>query len=288
MKVGVIGLGSIGLRHARNLQALGHEVYGYDVDPGSLPHMSPERMENECDRVVIASPTDTHLDYLTQFIKAGIPVLVEKPIAHDNLLKVELLLSVAKETNVPVFVGFNLRFHSCVKQVRKWLQERFIGDPWWASFVVAQRNDRAAYRHVGVSLNWLSHEVDLALYLLGPASFISATGNDGAMVDMQIGHYSGTKTVLHGDYLAEPEMRDFRIIGEKGNIVVDLVNRGAGLETSDKRVVFEGEDNWDKNYQQEMHAFVSGGVSFDEPLATGIDGLNALRLCLAAKEAVGG
>lgn len=285
MKVGVIGLGSIGTRHARNLQRLGHEVYGYDIDPGSLPNMTPEVMENECDKVVIASPTDTHLDYLTQFIKAGVPTLVEKPIADSNLLKVELLLSVAKEENVPVFVGFNLRFHSCVKKAKEWLQERFIGDPLWASFVVAQKNERPEYRRVGVSLNWLSHEVDLALHLLGGASFISATGNDRTMVDMQVGHYAGTKTVLHGDYLADPEMRDFRIVGEKGNIVVDLVRREARLDARGYQERFIAHDDWDRNYLEEMTAFTNGTA---DGLATGIDGLNALKLCLAAKETVGG
>src|SRR5262245_48355011 len=285
MRVGVIGLGSIGMRHVRNLEMLGHAVVGHDpIISGSVPRMSIDDMKTQCDAVVIASPTNTHFHYLQQFVEAGVSTLVEKPVADGEQLKVALVLSLAREKKIPVFVGFNLRFHACVKMTKEWLDEGLIGKPLWAGFCVAQQNSRPEYRRVGVALNWLSHEVDLALHLFGPADFVHAFGDDRNMVDMMIKHRSGVQTMLHGNYLANPEMRDYRIVGESGNIIVDLAARWATIAVGDYRNRFDAEDNWDENYLQEMAAFMGDGKG----LATGADGLYALQLCLSAREGAGG
>ena len=67
MKIGVLGLGSIGKRHAENLISLGHEVYGFDpVAPkiNGVKNVSRDEIWDQ-KAVVIASPSSQHLDDLS-------------------------------------------------------------------------------------------------------------------------------------------------------------------------------------------------------------------------------
>jgi phosphoglycerate dehydrogenase-like enzyme len=60
MKIGILGLGSIGSRHAKNLKAMGHEVLGYDPARGT--HSRDAVLE--ADAIIIASPTTKHCNDL--------------------------------------------------------------------------------------------------------------------------------------------------------------------------------------------------------------------------------
>lgn len=74
------------------------------------------------DAVVIATPTNTHVDYIKQAALAGKPIYCEKPIDQD-LDKVEECLSFLKQHPVPFMLGFNRRFdpdnHAVYQAVRK-------------------------------------------------------------------------------------------------------------------------------------------------------------------------
>ncbi len=269
MKIGVIGgLGSAGKRHANNLRELGCDVFVYDEPDDQKLGLSKL---TSCDGIIIASPTFTHLDYLDWCIYNNKPVLVEKPIG-DDLLHAQLSISLAKEKRLPVFVGLNLRFHDCVIEAKKRIHS--LGKILWANFTVAQYNDRPDYLRDGVCLNWLSHEIDLALYLLGPARLLTAAGDDQRMVDMVLLHDNGCQTLLHGDYVTEPEHRRFAIVGEKSWLRYDLSYH-----------------DFDPDYVDEICTFIEelkgersdGSVD----LATGIEGLASLKICLAAREMLG-
>src|SRR5262245_42559638 len=135
MKIGIIGLGSIGLRHACNLLMMGHQVYGHDPDRsrcnllrdagGKLmanPYLHSFDTLGACDAVVIASPTPEHARGL-ECLRFGNnpkykPAFVEKPIADRLDLE---------NTDAVVMVGNNLRFHSAVIKAKEWLDAGMIG-----------------------------------------------------------------------------------------------------------------------------------------------------------------
>jgi predicted dehydrogenase len=280
-KIAVIGLGSIGSRHARNLMQLGHEICGFDthtiaVVPGMRCYHIWENLPG-VDAYVIASPTPTHAYYIAACELFDKPYFVEKPL-RDKALD-------SAQGAQATMVGYNLRFHSCVLQAKEWIDSGLIGKPQWANLVVAQRNDKTDYLRDGVILNW-SHEIDLALHLLGPATVKACVADEKeTLADIILVHENGCQTTLHLDYLTRPEIRQSVIVGDKGTIIIDLVHRHAWLRHSHEAtpVGFVGDDSFDSNYIDEMESFIARIDGQETVGCTGAEGLEALKICLEAK-----
>lgn len=295
--IGVIGLGSIGMRHAKNLVELGHQVYGFDPDeakteelmnyyadeqfpPGSSTDIN--EIIDMSEALVVAAPTLIHQQTYMEIVIRGKnkPVFMEKPIAHvhDGMMRNVLM------------VGYNLRFHSCVQVAKEWVSSGKLGKPLWANFVCAQYSDKSTYLRDGVILNW-SHEIDLATYLLGSANVIGATAqfsdkNDD-LADIVLSHANNLcRTTIHLDYLTKPEIRQSIIVGTEATIIIDLLNRQAWLRGTAGFVMdhFTGVDTFDDNYMEEMEAFIDRVDGKPALGCTGDDALAVLGICLDAKK----
>lgn len=290
-KIGVIGLGSIGMRHAKNLHDLGHTVFGYDPDEKralELRDMWDEgtattgssrdfyEILERSDAVVVASPTETHFDVIAKCKDK--PVFVEKPIGGRG----------APILGNVIMVGYNLRFHQCVKTAKRWLDQGFIGEPQWANLVCGQYSDKEAYLRDGVILNW-SHEIDLALYLLGPAkvanSFTRLKQGKDDMTDIILNHNNGCHSTIHLDYITQPEIRQTIIVGSEGSIIIDLRARYAWLRGKAGIIMdqLEARDSFDENYIEEMKAFIDRIDGKNTIGCTAEEGLAALKICLNVK-----
>lgn len=288
MKVGVLGLGSIGLRHAKNLADLGHEVIGYDPDDAKLPGlymlggnpMPREALFSKVRAVVSATPIEQHVPDLRSAIEWGLPLLIEKPIAGSLTKNVTDLLAAAENDELPIMVGYNLRFHQTVIKVKDWLDKGVIGNIHWAQFRCGQLCERYTD---SVVLNW-SHEIDLALYLLGPAKLDSAMLRRRGRIDiadLNLLHESGAQSTVHLDYVTKPYRRDGVIAGSKGNITYSLEFPRFAYCTNDTDI-FRTEDTWDQNYISEMEAFLRRAQGKPAFGATVKDGIAALRICMEA------
>src|SRR6516164_10500249 len=132
MKIGILGYGSIGKRHAGNVQTLGHKVNAYDPVGQIDGICTPERAKviDWADAIIVASPSAHHVIDFHDAAVEGKHILVEKPFAYDgpigvlhNILKAARLI----KENTIIATGFNLRFHSCVQEVKKRSEERRVG-----------------------------------------------------------------------------------------------------------------------------------------------------------------
>lgn len=294
MKFAVIGLGSIGARHAKNLKAMGQEVIGYDTDEDKMIRangcvVGPIDAINRADAVVIASPSEFHVEQLSLAVAAKKHVLIEKPIGLEDVGQIKAILTEADAHRLVVMTGYNLRFHHCVAQAEVWLAQGMIGKPFWANIVCGQYAKKSHYLADGVVLNW-SHEIDLALHLFGPGTVSCATIRRNGVedvADIVIVHESGTRSSVHLDYVMDPEMRQTVIVGEKGRIFLDLARRSAAMETKSiimRPVYQEYHDSFDENYIAEMDAFIDRIKGKKTPGATGWDGLAAMVIGLQARE----
>jgi predicted dehydrogenase len=138
MRVAVIGVGHLGKHHARILGALpGVELVAV-VDTNQTRAeeiaaanqtralMRPTSLIGKVDAVSIAVPTEQHLAVALQFLEAGIPVLVEKPMAR-SLDEAEQMIAAAAKAGVPLAVGHTERFNPAVEAARPMLRDpRFI------------------------------------------------------------------------------------------------------------------------------------------------------------------
>src|SRR5215468_1655493 len=291
MKFLVIGLGSIGSRHAKNLIALGHEVVGYDP---ATPLVTNVEFINHLDHAedidgcIIATPTANHAKDLHYTIDRGwANILVEKPIA--DTISAELLndLDYAKSVGINVVMGNNLRFHFSVRLAKRYIKTGLIGRPIWAHITVAQYNDKPQYRRDGVVLNWGAHEFDLALYLLGTAKVASSNiDSEDTIADVGLVHAeSSCLTMVHLDYLTKPELRQTIIIGEKGRLVISITGRYVVFQQGDRSGAPERQQgSFDEDYMNESIAFIHMAQKKPWLGATAEDGIETLKIIDAARE----
>lgn len=281
MKIGVVGHGSIGRRHAQNALALGHEVLVYDplLQPSSRVKFERD-IYDQCDAVIVATPSMHHEAGLRACIERGKHILIEKPISVA-IGALALLLDLADEKSLVVMMGCNLRFHPCVQQAKAWLAAGDIGTPLWASFICA--TDSRDPGDDGVLLNAGSHEVDIAQYFFGPGTCVSAYADYEGAVFVLL-HENGTRSVFHLDNKTPNRVREFWIAGTDDNIGVDLDARHLAIGG---KVWPKGPGSYDDDYMNELRGFTSriGGVF--APGASGRDGLATLRTLLDVKKKAG-
>src|SRR5262245_12348189 len=95
LAIAIVGYGSIGRRHAENLRALGvnrlvivrrNKNANQAFDPPAdaiIVHDVPTAIERGAHLAVICNPTQMHVESAAAFLAAGIPVLIEKPVAAN-------------------------------------------------------------------------------------------------------------------------------------------------------------------------------------------------------------
>lgn len=279
MKIGVIGLGSIGSRHNSNLKILGHEVLAYDPFGHEVSEKFERTIYEQCDAVVIASPTPRHVAGIRACVNRGKHMLIEKPIS-TSVGTLPRLLDAADEKGLVVMTGNNLRLHPCVQQVKQWLGAGDIGAPLWASFICAHQTEK--YTSDGVVLNTGAHEVDLALYFFGPAKCMTAREDDTS-AHFSLLHDNGVRSMFYLDHETPHRIREFWIAGEKQNIGVDIDGRRMSLGAEAKQAPGDYSDD----YLNEMRAFIDRINGVFAPGASGHDGLATLKVLLDIRKKAG-
>lgn len=123
LRFGVIGTGRIGDMHARLVAIQPDAGVTWCFDPVEASAAATARAvgarattdidsllsAGDVDAVLIASPTDTHVDMILRAAQAGKPILCEKPIDVD-IGKVEACREALRAYDVPLQLGFNRRF----------------------------------------------------------------------------------------------------------------------------------------------------------------------------------
>src|ERR1700754_1374860 len=135
----IIGSGSVGKRHARNLAALGCRVSC--VDPredrrrefaaetavvGAYATTEDALRAGGLDGVVVASPTAYHPANTVAALEARLPVLLEKPVAK-TAAEAKMMLDASERTGVPVLLGYTWRWWPPLRRVRALLEEKTVG-----------------------------------------------------------------------------------------------------------------------------------------------------------------
>ncbi|MGI0149059.1 MAG: Gfo/Idh/MocA family protein, partial [Thermoplasmata archaeon] len=138
MRVGVIGVGSMGQNHARVYSEIA-DLVGIadpDVKAGGLvsnrfsvsQFTDPAHLlKEELDAVSVCVPTEFHAKVALAVIEAGIPVLVEKPLAA-TVAEARGIVDAAKRAGITLAVGHIERHNPAIGAVKRQLQEGQYGD----------------------------------------------------------------------------------------------------------------------------------------------------------------
>lgn len=128
--------------------------------------------------VSICTPHPTHARLAVAAARAGVHVLLEKPMAA-SLRDCDLAIAAAEESGVKLGVVSQRRFYEPVQRVKRAIAEGKIGKPILATLVVMGWRDAAYYRldawrgkweteGGGVLVNQTPHQLDLLQWFMGP------------------------------------------------------------------------------------------------------------------------
>lgn len=197
LRIGVIGAGIIGLKHIETvIRTEGFALAGI-VDPGprageiAAAHGVPLFTDLEAmiaaraaDGAVVATPNELHVSVAAVLLAAGLPALVEKPVA-GTVEEAETLFAAVERTGVPVLVGHHRRHHPIVRAAKAAIDGGLIGRLVTASVVCSLYKD-APYFDVpwrrrpgtgGPLMINLIHEVDLMRHLFGDVASVAAVAS---------------------------------------------------------------------------------------------------------------
>lgn len=290
LRVLVLGCGSIGRRHVRNLLALKvPHITAFDPAPEVLARARQDSgvetvdslglaWEREPYAVVISAPTQAHVSLALEAAERGCHLFIEKPLSHSRGGLDRLMAEVDRQGLVTM-VGCNMRFHpgpACVKEL---LQEGTIGEILWArletgSFLPRWRSAPDYRESYSASPKWggaildCIHEIDLALWFFGPAKVVGAAHlparsigleTDG-LAEILLRHDSGVLSSIHLNFIQRDVRRRYQIIGGEGTLDWDLMeNRGRlfGPEGEPRRE-YCGPEGWEMNrmYLDELRHFL--------------------------------
>jgi hypothetical protein len=226
--------------------------------------------------VVVASPATFHMAHAMPLIKAGIPILIEKPVTAD-VQDSECLQNVIKQNVTPVAVGYCLRYLSSSQEMKVLIEQGFLGEIYNVFIQVGQylpdwrpdkdyRDSVSANRYLGGgALLELSHELDYAQWLLGELSvehsILRSSNTLGLevedMVDVMLTSAQGIVCNIHLDFLQRSVQRTCSLIGEKGRLEWDLIKNTITFYHRKGNDVLYSEPAWDKNnmYIAMLHDF---------------------------------
>lgn len=263
LKITLLGVGKMGQNHLRVLSMLkGVELaYIYDIHEEALVRFSEQynvpyttdltKAIQDVDAVVIATPTSTHFDYFCACAEVVKNIFIEKPLA-SNVEDAQKIKGIAQEKAINVQVGFIERFNPAVSELKPIVEQEKVVN---ADFV---RTNRLSSRisDVDVVLDLMIHDIDLALYLNGPVSSVSACGTKEnglvAFASATFKHENGAFSRVLASRMTEKKMRQIQITTDSSFIDSELLRKEIIINKQSKVTQDEGKPYTISSLEQQL------------------------------------
>ncbi len=305
VRVGVVGVGALGQHHARVYASLPEaDLIGVvDALPGRAEEVakplgtrvfpSYSNLFGKVDAVSIATPTTLHAEIGEQFLKEGIHVLVEKPIAH-TLEDADRLIQAARQNGRVLQVGHLERFNPAVIQLREIVKK--------PRFFEAHRMGLFSPRSldIDVILDLMIHDLDIICLLVpSPVAQVSAVGiailtNRIDIANTRIRFEDGCVANVTASRVSMEKIRKLRLFQKQEYISLDYtrqdvsvfsLNHRPGAGTGIPEIVGRKLTPEKKEpLQQELSAFLRAARGSGPVECSGKDGRRALALALQILE----
>jgi predicted dehydrogenase len=318
----IVSLGSIGRRHARNLRQLYPAAQIAALrQPRTLPAPPPPEVDVEFfsmedailfapHAAIVAGPAVHHVPASLALVRAGIPVLVEKPLGSD-LTGVASLVSESRMRGVAVMVGYNLRFLPSMRELKQRVRAGDLGRihgvridvgqylPDWRPGSRYEESVSARRELGGGVLLELSHDIDYLLWIFGMPARVHAVG--GIYSDLQLDvedqvdlllEYDNPRMLasVHLDFLQRPAGRSCRIQGTEGTLRWDGLNDTLDLYLAAQGqwrnlVASQGKDR-NEMYLEELRQFMHCIETRSLPPVDVTEGADVLKVVDAARNSM--
>jgi predicted dehydrogenase len=316
MRFLIVGVGSIGSRHGRNLAGLGHQVLIWDVHGDRLREAAAgpgieaatsldDALAEQPDAVLVCTPPALHLEVARRALAADAHLFVEKPLAHVSE-GVPALIDEARRRGRVLAVGFNLRFLPSLRHVKALLESKRVGNVLavraeFGAYLPAWRAGRDyrdnyavhAAQGGGILLDAI-HELDYLGWFHGEATEVVCTaghwsdlaGDTEDLAEVTLRFESGVLAQVHLDYVQRRYRRNLQVIGDAGVIVWDYPTHSVtvyGAETSSEETIHVDDGDPNNMYLEEVRHFIRCLEAGEPPNVDGVEALRSIRLVEAAK-----
>lgn len=320
LRIGMIGAGRIGKLHADNLA---NRIPGARVEAISDVNLAAAQsladklgvkkvygdynkilQDKDVDAVFICASTNMHSPISIAAARAGKHIFCEKPIDHD-LGKIEEVLAEVKKAGVKYQVGFNRRFDRNFKHVREVVKQGGVGDVQIVK--VTSRDPEApplSYVKLsgGIFVDMTIHDFDMVRYLTGSeVTEVSVFGaglvnpdiikeGDVDTCIIMLRFANGALGVIDNSRQAVYGYdQRIEVFGSKGCITADnetanntVLYTAQGV-TSEKPLWFFLE-RYNDAFVEEARGFVNACLEDGETLVGAFDGLQPVKIAIAAKK----
>ncbi|MCK4763601.1 MAG: Gfo/Idh/MocA family oxidoreductase [Candidatus Aminicenantes bacterium] len=269
MKIAVIGAGSMGKNHIRVLRNIPcvDEIVVSDINPETqtaavnrfalrktYAHHLEMLEKEEPDGVIVATPPHSHKGIVLDIIAAGIPVLVEKPIA-GNIKDAEEMIAAADRSGVLLTVGHIERFNPVVTKIKEFIDDGFIDNIYLVNtHRIGPFPKRLLGNVEGVLIDLAVHDFDIINYLVGKIQSIQSqiirSGKQEIYVKTLMDLETDIKASSEFSWISPRMVRCIEIYCEKGMFYGDYFNQ---------EVWFYENDDYD-NITDNVEPFFCGGL----------------------------
>ncbi|OGV52252.1 MAG: hypothetical protein A2017_00640 [Lentisphaerae bacterium GWF2_44_16] len=204
VKVGVVGVGTMGKGHVRTLNEIETCVVSAvcDIDEVKIKALRDEKLIDEkvksfsdyrklissglCDCVAIVTPHPAHLEIALAAFKAGLHVMCDKPITC-SAMDADRMIGAWEKTSVKFSTMYSMRANPCNKLIKEWIESGRLGtirrvEMTCTAWLRTQKYyNEQSWRGTwkgeggGLLMNQAPHNLDLLYYWFGPAKSIWAS-----------------------------------------------------------------------------------------------------------------
>ena len=320
-KIGVVGVGHLGKRHLENLMSLNKAFCAgfYDKninranqlenETGAKKFFSIQELLDQSEAIIIAVPTSDHYKVGRLCLESGKHVFIEKPICA-NIAEAEAMVELANSKKLILQVGHVERVNPAVLTLKETdipLEPRYIETHRLAPY-------RTRGTEVPVVLDLMIHDLDVILSLVNsPVTNVSATGvsimtKSVDIANARIEFSNGCVANITSSRVAKDYVRKLRLFEQEIYITIDFLQGltevykvldenkenpkaliSAPLETNgqNRQIVYEKLKQKSINaLALELENFIASINGEEEPIVTGEEGLEALKLAMLIQEAI--
>ncbi|MHA2174296.1 MAG: Gfo/Idh/MocA family protein [Candidatus Hodarchaeales archaeon] len=316
MKIGIVGLGSIGQRHARCLQKLGvTDTVALRTGKGTKKELNDDLKyikvvfdkddfySLNLEGVIIANPTSFHVESMKSALEYKIPILIEKPIA-STLESIEILQNYDLSK---IQVGYCLRYDELINVVKDFIDSNRLGRifkahlyighylPFWHPYADYRTEYYSRKDLGGGALRTLSHEIDLIRYFFGNVKELFANVEKLSQLQIDVDDNvhifckmnEGSRILVELDYLNPTYQRTGRILGEEGELRYSFSEKKASfIDLNSKTHIIYENHALDPNemYLNQIKDFIDLIKEKTRVRCTFDDGVEVMKIIKSAED----
>lgn len=300
VKVGVIGVGSLGQHHARIYSELRDvELVGiYDADrvraeaigaQFNLPVFdSLDALAERIEAASVVVPTDLHRAVGAQLLDRGLHLLIEKPIASTTA-EAEALVSLAQQRDVILQVGHVERFNpvlSCLERIAE--NPRFIEAHRLAPYPPPREGLLPRGTEVSVVLDLMIHDLEVILHLVKSkvrdvhAVGVSVLSPTEDIANVRLSFENGCVANVTASRISPERMRKIRVFFEDAYISLDYQNQSGQTYRKAPEGIARDQVPIEKGepLANELRSFIQCVAHYGEPVVSGGHAAEALKLAI--------